>query len=63
LHLEVTVPVNTKADVVLPVSVNEVIYESGKEINKNSDVKILSRQADHLRLVVGSGKYIFEMNL
>jgi alpha-L-rhamnosidase len=61
LQIEVEIPVNSKADVVLPVSANQIVYESGRNMNEISDIKILSKQADQLRLFVTSGKYIFEI--
>jgi alpha-L-rhamnosidase len=61
LQIEVQIPVNTKADVILPVSANQIVYESGKKISKNSDIKLLSRQADQIRLYAPSGKYTFEI--
>jgi alpha-L-rhamnosidase len=59
LQIEVEIPVNTKADVILPVSSKQTVYESGKKINKYGDIKILSKGVDSLRLSVPSGKYIF----
>jgi len=61
LQILVEIPVNTKADVILPVSVNQMVYESGNKITGNKDIKIISKQADQLRLFVESGKYIFEI--
>ncbi|MBV5315507.1 MAG: family 78 glycoside hydrolase catalytic domain [Prolixibacteraceae bacterium] len=61
LQIEVEIPANSKADVILPVSANQIVYESGRNMNEVSDIKILSRQADQLRLFVTSGKYIFEI--
>ncbi len=61
LQIEVEIPVNTKADVILPVSTNQIVYESGNKISENKDIKILSKQADHLRIFVVSGKYNFEI--
>lgn len=61
LQIEVEIPANSKADVILPVSANQIVYESGKNMNEISDIKILSKQADQLRLFVMSGKYIFEI--
>ncbi len=61
LQIVVDIPVNTKADIILPVSANQIVYESGKIISKNSDIKILSKQAGQWRLFAPSGKYIFEI--
>jgi alpha-L-rhamnosidase len=61
LQIEIEIPANSGADVILPVSGNQIVYESGRRMIENSDIKILSKQADQLRLFVTSGKYIFEM--
>lgn len=61
LQVIVEIPVNTKADIILPVSTNQIVYESGKIIGKNSDIVILSKEASQLLLFVPSGKYTFEI--
>jgi alpha-L-rhamnosidase len=61
LQIEIEIPANSGADVILPVSGNQIVYESGRRMIENSDIKILSKQADQLRLFVTSGKYIVEM--
>jgi alpha-L-rhamnosidase len=61
LQLTLEIPVNTKADVLLPVSTDEIVYESGKNINETKDIELLSREGSNLRLLVNSGKYIFEI--
>ena len=61
LQIVVEIPVNTQADIILPVSANQIVYESNKEISKNADFKILSKQDNQLRLSVPSGKYIFDI--
>jgi hypothetical protein len=53
--------VNTKADVVLPVSENEIVYESGKILSSNNDVEVLEKSKDNLQLSIASGKYIFKI--
>jgi alpha-L-rhamnosidase len=61
LQMEIEIPVNSKADVILPVSANQIVYESGKKMSENSDIKLLSSQANQMRLFVTSGKYVFEI--
>ena len=61
LQLEIEIPVNTKADVVLPFADNQIVFESGKKIGENKEVKLLSKNPKQMRLLVESGKYIFEI--
>ncbi len=61
LQMEIEIPVNTKADVILPVSTNQIVYESDKNISEDADIKILSKKPREFRLLVGSGKYTFEI--
>jgi len=61
LQIEIDIPVNTKADVILPVSGNEIVYESGEIPGKNDEIKVLSKESGSLRVTVTSGKYIFEV--
>lgn len=61
LQLEIEIPVNTKADIVLSVSANETVYESGKKISEIDEIEVLSKQMNSLRLRVVSGKYIFDI--
>ncbi len=61
LQMEIEIPTNSKADIILPVSENQVVSESGKNINTNSDIKIISKEANQLRLFAPSGKYVFEI--
>ena len=59
LQLEIEIPVNTKADVVLPVSEKEIVYESDKLLSSNNDIEILKKGKDTMQLSITSGKYIF----
>ena len=61
LQLEIEIPVNTKADVILPVSGNEIVFESDKLLGSNNDIEILKKGNDNLRVSVKSGKYIFNI--
>ena len=59
LQLEIEIPVNTKAEVILPVSENEIVYESGKLLSGNNDVEMLGKNGNNLRVSIPSGRYVF----
>lgn len=59
LQLEIEIPVNTKADVILPVSENEIVYESRKLLTGNDDIEIVKKGNANLHITIASGKYIF----
>ncbi len=61
LQMEIEIPVNSSADVILPVAANQIVYESGKKISEDADMKILSKKPGQLCLSVASGKYVFEI--
>jgi alpha-L-rhamnosidase len=61
LQLKVEIPVNTKADLFVPVSEGDLVYESEKQIVGNEGIKILSKQIDQLQLQLKSGKYTFDI--
>lgn len=61
LVLEIEIPVNTKADIILPVSKDKIAYESGRQLIENKDIKLQSKDNDNLRISIASGKYIFEI--
>jgi len=61
LQMEIEVPVNTKADLVLPVSGNELVYESGNLVDNNDEIKVHLKEIGSQRITVSSGKYIFEV--
>jgi len=61
MHLEIEIPVNTKADVVLPVSEKDIVYESDKLLSSNNDIEILDKGDYNLRVSIASGKYVFEI--
>jgi hypothetical protein len=60
-QLTVEIPVNTKVDVLIPVNTNEVVYESDKDINESKDIELVSRDKSNKKLLVNSGRYIFEI--
>jgi alpha-L-rhamnosidase len=59
LLLEVTVPANTQATVILPASDVSDVTESGKALSESEDVKLLGAQVGTLRMQVGGGSYCF----
>jgi alpha-L-rhamnosidase len=61
LQLEIEIPVNTKAEVILPVSGNQIVYESGNKLVENDEVKLLSNEVGNIRIAISSGKYLFEI--
>ena len=61
LQMEIEIPVNSSAEVVLPVAANQTVYESVKKISEDAAIKILLKQPNQLRLAVASGKYVFEI--
>jgi alpha-L-rhamnosidase len=61
LQLEIEIPVNTKADVILPVLKNEIVYESGKQLTSNNDIELVKNENDNLQISIASGKYIFKI--
>ncbi len=61
LQLEIEIPVNTKADVILPVPDDESVYESGTKLSENGDIKLISTTGNNIRIGVNSGKYYFEI--
>ncbi|MBM3289110.1 MAG: alpha-L-rhamnosidase, partial [Candidatus Hydrogenedentes bacterium] len=60
-RLDVTVPGNTKADVLLPVAQDAVVTEGGKPLNGARGVREKSRTANGVVLEVAPGKYRFEV--
>jgi alpha-L-rhamnosidase len=59
---EVQVPPNTTADVWLPAQDESAISESGTELDKLKDVKILKSADGKIIVNLGSGIYHFEVN-
>ena len=59
LQLEILIPANTSATVVLPVSSAKGIKESGQDIGQISQIEIV--EAPMTTLKIGSGQYRFEV--
>jgi alpha-L-rhamnosidase len=53
------VPVNTEAEIVLPLKKNALVTENGKEITIGNGICSISYQTDSVHIVVGSGVYNF----
>ncbi len=61
LQIEIVIPVNTRADIILPVSANETVLESEKPLSGHDEISILSKQPGKIGLRIGSGRYLFEI--
>lgn len=62
ITLNVTIPVNTTAHIILPTSDFEQVQESGKPLTHRSDVICIPNKDDPLQVQVGSGSYRFLIN-
>ena len=60
LALAIEVPVNTTAEVVIPTTNPDKIFESGVGLRSAAGVKVLSYGKGRLTLSVGSGRYRFQ---
>jgi alpha-L-rhamnosidase len=58
-ELDVSIPPNVRATVVLPAAAGTVVTEGGLQVAKAPGVRILARKEGCLRLDVGSGTYQF----
>lgn len=61
LQLEIEIPVNTKANVILPVQEDDIVYESGKKLSEVGGIKLISTTNNSLQICISSGKYFFEI--
>ncbi|WP_288956509.1 glycoside hydrolase family 78 protein [uncultured Polaribacter sp.] len=61
-HLEIKVPPNTTAQVLVPGNTQEGIEVNGVEFEDNSDVKLLSKTKEAFVLKVTPGAYSFKTN-
>ena len=59
INLNVTVPVNTTANVFIPTIDHEKVLESGKAVKAHPDFKIIGFGNGYLNIKVGSGNYHF----
>jgi hypothetical protein len=60
-ELEVSVPPNVRATVVVPAAAGSTATEGGVPVAKAPGVRILGRKGGSLRLDVGSGTYRFRV--
>lgn len=61
-EVEVKIPVNASAILVLPAKDGSEILENGVSISNYPEVKIISREADKTTIRLGSGLYKFKIN-
>ncbi|MFC0877308.1 family 78 glycoside hydrolase catalytic domain [Saccharicrinis sp. FJH2] len=61
LLLEIEIPVNTTAEIHLPVSESEEIYSAGKPLNQNREFSVIGYDGNRTLVQVGSGVYKFEI--
>lgn len=59
LELEITIPPNTTAQVVIPASADAQVSVDGGDLNENPAVALLGRDRDNVRLEVQPGNYVF----
>lgn len=59
--VEVEIPANTSAKVVLPIKTNSLVLERNLKIEDHPEIKVLERLSDQMVCKVGSGKYVFEI--
>lgn len=59
LQLDVSIPPNTMAEVIIPCGKQGQITESGKEIKQAEGVRVTAKDNNRLTCEIGSGKYSF----
>ena len=57
----VSIPVNTSADVYLPVGPGSDVREDGRKLTARKEIKIFPVAGNDLHLAIGSGTYTFEV--
>lgn len=62
LIFDITIPVNTKADVFLPAKNISQVTESGIAADRQSDIHFAGTDQGYLQFKVGSGTYRFEVS-
>ncbi|MEY2902697.1 MAG: hypothetical protein RLY89_1803 [Bacteroidota bacterium] len=60
-ELDVEIPANSTAQVEIPAGMQDKVFESGKLIGQDANIKIVTRKADQLVVAVGSGSYHFKV--
>lgn len=59
LVLQISVPVNTTANVFIPATGQDKVFENGEAVKSNPDIKIIGFGNGCLNLEIGSGNYQF----
>lgn len=60
-ELNLQIPVNTRATVEIPATLKDLVFESGKSLDKIAHLKILERTSEKLIVSIGSGAYHFKV--
>jgi hypothetical protein len=58
--LDVEIPANVEATVMLPAAEAGKVLEGGKELAATGDARLVGRKGDRAEIAIGSGKYHFE---
>jgi alpha-L-rhamnosidase len=61
--LDVTIPPNTTAVIVLPKAANAQVNEQNKPVNTVEGIKVTGKDKADLKLTIGSGSYHFEYSM
>ncbi|MCG8318110.1 MAG: glycoside hydrolase family 78 protein [Cytophagales bacterium] len=59
---EISIPVNTIADIYLPADSPERVKEGKKPLKSIKDIEMVGVEDDYIHIRVGSGKYVFLVN-
>ncbi|WP_352422844.1 family 78 glycoside hydrolase catalytic domain [Proteiniphilum sp.] len=62
LNLDVEIPVNTMAEIWLPLKYGKVIHENGSKINRSKRILDFRTETTHIVVSVGSGIYHFQVS-
>lgn len=62
LKLDVEIPVNTTAEIWLPLKYGKIIQENGSKINHSKRILDFRTEATHTVVSIGSGKYHFQVS-
>lgn len=60
-ELDIVIPANTSAQVEIPAAMQDKVFESGKLIEQDKNIQLLSRKNNQLLLAIGSGNYHFKV--
>tara|TARA_R110002050_G_scaffold113787_3_gene228864 strand:+ start:7357 stop:10629 length:3273 start_codon:yes stop_codon:yes gene_type:complete len=61
IDLQIKIPVNTTATVIIPAGPGKNIIEGGVSLDKVSDIKLVDRNNENITLLVNSGNYKFKV--